>query len=186
MSIVRNLVELMGGTIETKSAPDVGTTIAIRLPIPVAPQSADTALPASKPAPVRSQRLPEMSILAADDNRMNQMILSIMLGQLGARVTLANDGLDALEKARTERFDLMILDISMPGMDGVTLLNTIRSEDRNAGRPQTPAFAFTANAMSHQVDSYLQAGFDACLTKPLKLERLHTTLLEFFAERELS
>ncbi|SUZ30344.1 Autoinducer 2 sensor kinase/phosphatase LuxQ [Roseibaca ekhonensis] len=186
MSIVRNLVELMGGTIETKSAPDVGTTIAIRLPIPVAPQSADTALPASKPAPVRSQRLPEMSILAADDNRTNQMILSIMLGQLGARVTLANDGLDALEKARTERFDLMILDISMPGMDGVTLLNTIRSEDRNAGRPQTPAFAFTANAMSHQVDSYLQAGFDACLTKPLKLERLHTTLLEFFAERELS
>ena len=127
-----------------------------------------------------------MSILAADDNRTNQMILSIMLGQLGARVTLANDGLDALEKSREERFDLMILDISMPGMDGVTLLNTIRCEENRAGLKHTPAFAFTANAMSHQVESYLQAGFDACLTKPLKLERLHHTLLDFFAESAVS
>jgi len=186
MSIVRNLVDLMGGTIETRSAPDVGTMISVRVPLPVAPSSSKDAMLLAPQHGNADRKLPEMSILAADDNRTNQMILSIMLGQLGARVTLANDGLDALEKSRNQRFDLMILDISMPGMDGVTLLNTIRSDEKRAGHPQTPAFAFTANAMSHQVDSYLQAGFDACLTKPLKLERLHSTLLDFFAEREVS
>lgn len=180
MSIVRNLVDLMGGQIDTKSAPDVGTSITVRLPIPVAPEDAPYAA-APKPMSSTARKLPELSILAADDNRTNQMILSIMLGQLGARVTLANDGLDALEKSRKEQFDLMILDISMPGMDGVTLLNTIRCEEMRAGRAKIPAFAFTANAMSDQVDSYLKAGFDACLTKPLKLERLHDTLLQFFA-----
>ncbi|CUX80152.1 MAG: two component signal transduction system hydrid histidine kinase / response regulator with GAF and P [Roseibaca calidilacus] len=185
MSIVRNLVDLMGGTIQTKTAPDVGTTISVTLPIPLAP--VDVQARALSVANVDTSRsLPELSILAADDNRTNQMILSIMLGQLGARVTLANDGLDALQKSRAERFDLMILDISMPGMDGVTVLNTIRRDEKRAGLAQTPAFAFTANAMSHQVESYLQAGFDACLTKPLKLERLHHTLLDFFADNPVS
>jgi PAS domain S-box-containing protein len=180
MSIVRNLVDLMGGQIETQSAPEVGTYISVTLPIPLAPKDA-LQVAAQKSVHDTTRKLPELSILAADDNRTNQMILGIMLGQLGARVTLANDGLDALEKSRNERFDLMILDISMPGMDGVTLLNTIRCDDMRAGRAQTPAFAFTANAMSDQVESYLKAGFDACLTKPLKLERLQETLLTHFA-----
>jgi len=180
MSIVRNLVDLMGGQIDTQTAPDQGTRISVTLPIPLAP---DGAMSATTPEHTdkSADKLPELSILAADDNRTNQMILSIMLGQLGARVTLANDGLDALEKSRQERFDLMIFDISMPGMDGVTLLNTIRCEEMRDGRAQTPAFAFTANAMSDQVDSYLKAGFDACLTKPLKLERLQDALLTYFA-----
>lgn len=186
MSIVRNLVELMNGTIETESAPNVGTKITILLPMPLAPQREQASDASAKPDKPGEFTLPELSILAADDNRTNQMILSIMLGQLGARVTLANDGLDALEKARNERFDLMILDISMPGMDGLTLLNTVRAEEAAAAQPLTPAFAFTANAMSYQVESYLDAGFDACLTKPLKLERLHETLIKFFATREFN
>ena len=186
MSIVRNLVDLMNGTIETKSAPDAGTTISVHLPIPLAPVSVVTGPSVSEPVDDLRRRLSGLSILAADDNRTNQMILSIMLGQLGARVTLANDGLDALEKTRNERFDLMILDISMPGMDGVTLLKTIRGEERCAGRPATPAVAYTANAMSDQVESYVQAGFNACLTKPLKLDRLRMTLQDFFAEREVT
>jgi PAS domain S-box-containing protein len=186
MSIVRNLVDLMGGEIKTESALGVGTKIVVTLPIALAPKSAVEAASAARAAQGADRKLPRLSILAADDNRTNQMILSIMLGQLGASVTLANDGLEALEKTRRQRFDLMILDISMPCMDGVTLLNTIRSEERAAGRAPTPAFAFTANAMSYQVESYLQAGFDACLTKPLKLERLQEVMLDFFAESELT
>lgn len=186
MSIVRNLVDLMHGKIHSESNPGVGTKITIRLPIPLAPQCSGDTQSGSKSGPDAAGQLPELSILAADDNRTNQMILSIMLGQLGARVTLANDGLQALEMARNHRFDLMILDISMPGMDGVTLLKTIRTEEKGSGQAPTPAFAFTANAMSHQVNSYLEVGFDACLTKPLKLERLQSTLLEHFAEQEFS
>jgi PAS domain S-box-containing protein len=184
MSIVRNLVDLMQGKIHSESAPGVGTKITVNLPIPLAPKSTEEAAP--KSAKDAGGHMPELSILAADDNRTNQMILSIMLGQLGARVTLANNGLDALEMARKNRFDLMILDISMPGMDGVTLLQTIRAEEKGDGRAPTPAFAFTANAMSHQINSYLDAGFDACLTKPLKLDRLQSTLLEHFAGQEIN
>ncbi|MBN2760097.1 MAG: response regulator [Rhodobacteraceae bacterium] len=186
MAIVRNLVDLMDGEIETQSTAQVGTKIKVTLPIPLAPESATDPAAPDRMERSGDRRLPALSILAADDNRTNQMILSMMLGQLGARVTLANDGLDALEKTKSARFDLMILDISMPGMDGVTLLNTIRCDEKHAGRPQTPAFAFTANAMSYQVESYLQAGFDACLTKPLKLDRLRETLLDFFSESEVS
>jgi PAS domain S-box-containing protein len=186
MSIVRNLVDLMDGAIETKTAPGVGTTIMVRLPLPLAPKQAATPPTGPQKRVKGKTTLPKLSILAADDNRTNQMILGIMLGQLDARVTLANDGLDALEKFRSDTFDLMILDISMPGMDGVTLLNTIRCEEMAAGLKRTPAFAFTANAMSHQVESYRQSGFDACLTKPLKLERLQDALLEYFAEEQVN
>ncbi len=182
MSIVHNLVELMDGTIETDSTPGAGTTITVTLPVPVAPEDAttETAAPPGAPQPADSVAH-DITVLAADDNRTNQMILSIMLGQLGAHVTLAHDGLDALEKFRADRFDLVIFDISMPGMDGVALLETVRRLEGGGARPRTPAIAFTANAMDHQVQGYLDAGFDDCLTKPLKQDRLAATLARVLA-----
>lgn len=176
MSIVRRLVEMMGGALEIDSALGAGTRVTVTLPL----RTATAAEPQSAPAPVRDGALPALKVLAADDNRTNQMILGMMLGQLGARVTLADDGLAALETYRAGDFDLLILDISMPGLDGVTLLQKLRAEEAQAGRKRVPALAFTANAMTHQVQSYLEAGFDGCLTKPLKLERLHDALSALF------
>ncbi len=177
MSIVRRLVEMMEGRLDIDSVPDQGTRITVSLPLPVAgPDVASQMI--TEPAPVAGD-LPPMRILAADDNQTNQMILRLMLGQLGAQVTLVDDGLAALDHFRQDNFDLMLLDISMPRLDGVTLLKTLREIERSEGRARMPALAFTANAMTHQVESYLAAGFDGCLTKPLRLEKLREALLTF-------
>ncbi|MDD7971577.1 hybrid sensor histidine kinase/response regulator [Roseinatronobacter alkalisoli] len=179
MSIVKRLVEMMEGTITLDSSEKQGTKITINLPLPVATaEQADVKYrpPPSRGASSEKSVLPPLSILVADDNRTNQMILGIMLGQLGAEAVMADDGLAALEKFKQGRFDVLVLDISMPGMDGVTLLNAIRTEESLRGLPHTPALAFTANAMSHQIAGYRAAGFDDCLTKPLRREDLLAAL----------
>lgn len=176
MSIVKRLIEMMEGEMNIDSAPGEGTRISISLPL--AAVASEDATPPAPDTPVAKPDIPSLRVLAADDNRTNQMILGMMLGQLGAKVTMADDGLAALDLYRAGSFDLMLLDISMPKLDGVTLLSTLRAIEVSEGRRRVPALAFTANAMTHQVQSYLDAGFDGCLTKPLRLERLREALLE--------
>ena len=189
MPIVRRLVEMMHGTIELKSTPGTGTEVAIFLPVP------RTDMPEIRFAlPDLSDTVPDLQglrVLAADDNRTNRMILGAMMGQLGIAAVLVPDGTEALRAYDREVFDLVILDISMPDVDGITVLREIRSrEAQRAAAPgsRTPAtllpvVAFTANAMSHQVAGYLEAGFDDCMTKPLQLDRLRTVLGSLIAER---
>lgn len=176
MSIVKRLIEMMEGEMTIDSALGQGTRISISLPL--AAVTSEDATPTAPDTPAEMSDIPSLRVLAADDNRTNQMILGMMLGQLGAKVTMADDGLAALDLYREGSFDLMLLDISMPKLDGVTLLSTLRAIEVSEGRRRVPALAFTANAMTHQVQSYLDAGFDGCLTKPLRLERLREALLE--------
>lgn len=177
MAIVRRLTDMMGGALHIDSVPGVGTSVTITLPLPAQPPIAAP----QTPAPAGLAPLPPLAVLAADDNRTNQMILGMMLGQLGAHVTQADDGIAALERYRESQFDLLILDISMPLLDGVALLREMRRLEAAQGRARCPAIAFTANAMTHQVQSYLDAGFDGCVTKPLKLERLHGAIAKLIA-----
>jgi signal transduction histidine kinase/ActR/RegA family two-component response regulator len=175
MPIVKRLVGLMNGTIDLQSEPGVGTRVRLDLPIRLAEETAartDTPV-----EPDAASNLSGLRVLAADDNRTNRMILSAMLWQLGVSATMVADGATALRSFEAERFDVVILDISMPDLDGVTVMRRIREMIAAAperGRPQI--LAFTANAMSHQVEAYLQAGFDACLTKPLQLSALRAAL----------
>lgn len=178
MSIVKRLVDMMQGTITIDSAENSGTTVQIRLPLPAVSGANAPAAQSKIDLKNGATALPlrPLKVLAADDNRTNQMILAMMLGQLGAEVSMADDGITALEQFAPGQFDILIFDISMPGMDGVTLLSEIHSREDAAGLARTKSIAFTANAMTHQLQTYLDAGFDACLTKPLCLQRLHETL----------
>lgn len=176
MSIVRRLVDLMGGTLNVASELGKGTSVTATLPL-----RAVASAPVAAIEPVCDTPIPRLSVLAADDNRTNQMILSVMLGQLGAQVTMTDDGLEALSLLREQEFDLFIFDISMPGLDGISLLNEVRLLEQRNGRPRTPALAFTANAMTHQVEAYLAAGFDGCLTKPLRISSLRDVIATVIA-----
>jgi CheY-like chemotaxis protein len=170
---------MMGGEIFLTSAEGQGTKVTIHLPLAVAASpSAKPDEPSTEAAPMGS--VPRLNVLAADDNKTNQMILGLMLGQFGAKVTMVNDGPQALAHFDMRRYDLLVLDISMPEMDGITLLSKIRARETAAALPRTPAIAFTANAMSHQIEAYKAAGFDACLTKPLRKQDLHTMLVGMF------
>lgn len=178
MSIVKRLAEMMGGTVTVTSSLGQGTCIEVVIPLMAAHGDANLALEAPETQP--SPSLPGLRVLAVDDNKTNQMILGIILGQVGARVTMADDGPSALAAFSPGKFDLLVLDISMPGMDGVTLLHRIRAAELEAGSPATPALAFTANAMLHQVEGYRLAGFNDCVTKPLKRDVLFAKLEGLF------
>lgn len=180
MSIVRRLVDLMQGQVSVVSEPGKGTEVQIRVALPrvPAPGQAETTQ-----GTVPEVDLTGLRILAADDNRTNRMILGAMMGQLGVTSVLVADGDQALEMFEREHFDAIILDISMPGRDGVQILHEMRAriaEGRTNRDPKDhlPILAFTANAMSHQIAAYRQAGFDDCLTKPLQIERLSRALAE--------
>lgn len=178
MPIVKRLVMMMGGSIQIDSAPGAGTRVHVDLPIPLAGPGYELTVPE-----LAAEALPDFSklrVLAADDNRTNRMILGAMLGQLGVSAVLVPDGTSALSRYDAGHFDVVILDISMPDMDGITVMNELRKRVA-AGGPDAPCpviLAFTANAMSHQVEGYLKSGFDACLTKPLQLPALARALAE--------
>jgi len=165
MPITRQLVKLMSGEIEVHSRPGAGTRVQISLPLPIAPNAPVTlppAMDANKPA-----RLDGLRVLAADDNRTNRLILRTMLQHLGAWTVMCASGSEVLERHSNEDFDVVILDISMPVMDGLEVFRELREAERLAGRRPIPVLAYTANAMTHQIASYRDAGFDDCLIKPL-------------------
>lgn len=168
MPIVQRLVDLMGGTIALESELGRGTRVRVDLPIPRATGPVVLARP-DEGAAGATPDLSKLRVLAADDNRTNRMILSAMLWQLGIRAAMAVDGASALRMFAAEAYDVVILDISMPDMDGIAVMQRIREQvAADPARRMPQILAFTANAMSHQVEAYLQAGFDACLTKPLQ------------------
>lgn len=175
MPIVRKLVQLMGGTITIESEPGAGTDILVELPLPVS--DIPDCITVNADLPARVQGLVGLRVLAADDNRTNRMILGAMLAQLGIAAHLAGDGAEALAAFDPSTFDVVILDISMPDIDGVSVMHDMRQRLIDAGaKRHMPILAFTANAMTHQVADYLAAGFDACLTKPLQAESLTRAL----------
>ena len=161
LSITRRLVHLMDGEITLDSAEGCGTTVTVRIPTPPAP-----ALNA--PAPMKKVDLQGLRVLVADDNMTNRRILDGMLRGLGLRVTMANDGRAALDAFRPGGYDILLLDIAMPDLDGIEALRRIRVCERAAGVASVPAIAVTANAMQHQVAEYLDAGFAGHVAKPFR------------------
>ncbi|MFN3261705.1 MAG: PAS domain S-box protein [Pikeienuella sp.] len=166
MSITRSLIEAMGGGIDVESEPGAGTRVLVQLPLPPA-GAAKPAEPAPSPRPPSG-----LSVLAADDNATNRMLVELLLRRIGADVELVESGREAVDAAARRRFDVILMDISMPGMDGVEALQEIRDAEARAGALPAPAIAVTANAMTHQVEEYLARGFDAHVAKPIQGEAL--------------
>ena len=166
LSIVRGIVAAMDGRLEVWSAPGEGTRIGVELPL--------RAVEAPRPAPLAEPTgdLAGLRVLAADDNAMNRRVLTGMLDRLGARHEVVGSGAEAVAAARAGGHDLLLLDISMPDMDGMEALAAIGAEARAAGRGRAPALAVTANVLESQVEAYLAAGFDGHLPKPLRIPAL--------------
>lgn len=173
MAIVQRLIEMMGGDITLDSAPEQGTRFAISLPLPVVTPQHDPDRPApAGAAPLQAEGLAGVRVLAADDNATNQRILSAMLQRLGAEVTMVGDGRAALEAWAPGRFDVLLLDISMPEMDGAAALEAIKARAASAGVTAPPAIAITAHALAHQIAQYRAAGFAAHVPKPFRRDAL--------------
>jgi len=173
MSIVRGLVDAMDGEVSVESRPGVGTRVEVSLPLPMAEPSEPSA---HDPARQHGKAPLSLKVLAADDNAVNRIVLAAMLDRLGVETLMGEDGTDAVKAWRPGLFDALLLDISMPGMDGRDALAEIRNREAAAGCEPTPALAITAHAMKHQVEEFMAAGFDGHLAKPLQLDALEHAL----------
>ncbi len=175
LAISRELCALMGGAIEIASALDHGSTFTVRLPAarlspaPVAKTAKPTAAPrVPPPSPLR--------VLAAEDNHVNQLVLKAVLAQAGITPTLVSDGAQAVEVWRDRQWDVVLMDVHMPVMDGVAAVKEIRRCEAAEGLPRTRIIALTANAMSHQVQALLADGFDDHVAKPIDVAALFAAL----------
>jgi CheY-like chemotaxis protein len=115
-------------------------------------------------------------VLAAEDNGMNQLVLRTLLEQVGVEPVIVGNGREAVAAWAREPWDLILMDVQMPEMDGPTATGVIRARERAEGRMRTPIVALTANAMAHQVTEYLQAGMDDFVAKPIEAGRLYAVI----------
>ena len=175
LAICRELCELMGGTITAESVLGEGSTftVTLRLPRIGAPstQAAEAAAPRQAMDAAAAPR-----ILAAEDNPVNRLVLSTLLAQIGVEAVVVEDGAQALAAWRAADWDVVLMDVQMPVMDGVMAARTIRETERRQGLAHTPIIALTANAMAHQLAEYRAAGMDDCVAKPVRAEDLFNAL----------
>jgi signal transduction histidine kinase/ActR/RegA family two-component response regulator len=184
LAICRDLCGLMGGAITAESDLGRGSRFVITLPLPKV--SASMAAPSPQP-PVETLEEAEaggLRVLAAEDNATNQMVLKLLLSQAGIEPMVVENGALAVEAWRTSHFDLILMDIQMPVMDGIEAARTIRQEEAETGRARTPIIALTGNAMAHQVAEYAAVGMDAHVAKPIDVRVLFPTIEKLLAASE--
>lgn len=184
LTICRELARLMGGDITVASREGEGSRFIVILPLkPIAPTAR-----AEAPAVTRIEPLAQGGrVLAAEDNSINQLVLKTLLHQLGIEVVMVENGQEAVDAWRRADWDLILMDVQMPVMDGPTATRLIREEEAAGGRERTPIVALTANAMAHQSDEYALAGMDGVISKPIDFAHLISTVgtvLEDRAGRE--
>ncbi|MFF3700165.1 MULTISPECIES: transporter substrate-binding domain-containing protein [Pseudomonas] len=167
--ISRTLCELMQGSLELHSTPGHGTQVTVSLPLMLASTASQPEEPAQEPTAQASQRL---NILVVDDYPANLMLLEKQLSVLGHRVTQASDGAGGLQAWQAGRFDAVITDCNMPGMDGHQLAREIRAQEAQANRPPCLILGLTANAQADERERCLASGMDDCLFKPIGLGAL--------------
>ena len=117
-----------------------------------------------------------LRVLAAEDNAVNRQVLSSVLGVFGVEFEVVEDGRQAVEAWARGGFDVILMDVQMPEMDGVAATRAIREAERAHGRAHTPIVALSANAMTHQVEQYLAAGMDRHVPKPIEIAALRAAL----------
>jgi PAS domain S-box-containing protein len=176
LAICKELCEMMGGAITVASVPGEGSTFTMRLPLPFVGVASEPA--AAIEAPDGQDAAPTLSlnVLAAEDNTVNQLVLKTLLHQVGIEPVVVANGREAVAAWETGDWDVILMDVQMPQMDGPTATAAIREQERVMGRPRTPIIALTANAMSHQVAEYIAAGMDGHVAKPIEAARLYSAL----------
>jgi signal transduction histidine kinase/CheY-like chemotaxis protein len=180
LAVTRGLARLMGGDITAASRLGEGSVFTARLKLPLA--EAGTAADAARP-PAPGGRRP-VRVLAAEDNPTNQIVLKALLEQAGLTAHLVANGEEAVEAWRAAPWDVVLMDIQMPVMDGLAATRAIRAMEAQEGRPRTPIVAVTANALAHQAAGYIAAGMDGLTPKPIEFVQLMAVIEEALQAHE--
>lgn len=176
LAISHQLAELMEGNLDCESEPGGGSAFILTLPLRLAAVPG-TALPdmASTMADPDARAL---RVLVADDHATNRKVVELILSQIDARMVLVENGQQALDACRDGHFDIVLMDMQMPVMDGLTATREIRALEAREGRPRTPVVMLTANALAEHVAAARAAGADLHLAKPFDAAELIETVLQ--------
>ncbi|WP_293905199.1 ATP-binding protein [Phenylobacterium sp.] len=184
LAICRELASLMGGSIEAASDEGRGSTFTVLLPLRRVGEARTIPASPMDPGPPERRELGKLRLLIAEDNPINRLVLKSLLEQAGLDPCIVGNGAEAVEAWRAEAWDVVLMDVQMPVMDGPTATRTIRELEAAAGRPRTPILGLTANAMAHQVAEYLAGGMDAVVTKPIEIRKLFDALEALLADQD--
>lgn len=174
LSIVKKLVVLMGGTIRVESDIDKGSCFIFEIPFKIQEASPDTEVAAAASLENNVQNL---KVLVAEDSKVNQMLITQFLAKKNWEAVIAKNGREVLDILESDTFDLILMDIQMPEMDGYEATKAIREKEMASGI-HIPIIALTANATEHDRNKCLEYGMDDFLSKPIKQQSLYETILK--------
>ncbi|HTS25204.1 MAG TPA: ATP-binding protein [Bryobacteraceae bacterium] len=168
LTITRRLTDLMGGRVWVESELRKGSRFYLDLPMPErTPATADV-----QPRKTPPVALPPLKILVAEDNFVNQKVVCSLLRLAGCQTAVANNGQEACSHFQQERFDLILMDVQMPEVDGLEATRMIRQEEERRDLKRTPILALTAHTASGHHQQCIAAGMDGVITKPVNREAL--------------
>jgi signal transduction histidine kinase len=174
LAICSELATMMGGAIAVHSEAGVGSTFTIHLPLQ---RLADTVVAAVARTELMTAEIrSDLKILAAEDNPINQLVLKTLLAQVGIELCVVDNGQQVVKAWADSDWDIILMDVQMPVMNGVEATRAIRLQEMARGVARTPIIALTANAMPHHVLEYGAAGMDGHVAKPIQAAQLFATI----------
>lgn len=179
LSIVKDLVELQGGTIDVTSEPDKGSSFHLVIPYRITEEVVNGQHKWSG-ASIESATPADVRILVVEDNEINQQLMHHLLGYWELPYEMAANGKEALEKLQSQSYDLILMDIQMPGMDGYTATAQIR----HTLELTTPIIAMTAHALAGEREKCLSAGMNEYISKPIQDEELYRMIVRFTGRQQ--
>lgn len=180
----RQIVEAMGGTIGARSTPRLGSIFSIRIPLRKLLDRSELDLLGPEPSLKVMESVADNSearrirILLAEDHPVNRKVVQLILAPFPVDLTIAVDGQEAVTAYMGRVFDLVLMDVQMPVLDGLTAIRQIRAYELEQGRPPTPIAVLSANAMEQHRDEAIEAGADSHISKPVTPDRLLSAIDE--------
>ena len=189
LAITKNLLEMMGGDILVTSVYNGGSTFTVHLPQIVTSEEAlgdfrkrfDESLQTME-VYVESFHAPDAHILVVDDTRMNLVVVEGLLNHTGIKMDMASSGAEAIELARKNKYDIILMDQRMPGMNGTEAMQHIK--ENNGINIDTPFICLTADAISGAKERYIRSGFADYLTKPIDYKALESMIIAYLPEEK--
>lgn len=203
LSICKSLITLMKGSIDVTSKEGMGTMFTVSLPVntvddyhkrvrsdefksnPLFDASAPLSSVKTESKPSSNLKAPPIKILLVEDYEGNIVAVTFFLQSKGFDVSIANNGQEALSILEKDSFDLILMDVQMPIMDGLTATSKIRQEENDKGLTPIPILGMTANAIKQEMHVCIEAGMDDYIIKPLKLDDLLNKVKSLVAKSSL-